>query len=245
MEEGDEARSGRPLRSPPAALPAAAAALMKAAALSSGGGSGGGGSGREDCWSEGATAALVEAWGERFLELGRGNLRQHHWQEVADVVSARDDYAKPPKSQAQCKNRVDTLKKKYKLEKARRASSWPLFPRLHHLLSSPSSSPARPGPAPSAFPRAPPFPVAPRSFHHFRKKKAWREEGDRGLAELTRAIRAFGEVYERVERSKITQAVEMERQRMGFAKELELQRMQFYVKTQLELTRLKRDGSSD
>ncbi|KAL0414945.1 UNVERIFIED_CONTAM: Trihelix transcription factor ASIL2 [Sesamum latifolium] len=29
----------------------------------------GSGGGREDCWSEGATAVLIDAWGERYLEL--------------------------------------------------------------------------------------------------------------------------------------------------------------------------------
>ncbi|MEI4856007.1 hypothetical protein, partial [Klebsiella pneumoniae] len=42
---------------------------------------GGNGGGREDCWSEGATAVLIDAWGERYLELSRGNLKQKHWKE--------------------------------------------------------------------------------------------------------------------------------------------------------------------
>ncbi|KAL6662163.1 hypothetical protein ACP70R_000022 [Stipagrostis hirtigluma subsp. patula] len=37
---------------------------------------GGGGGGREDAWSEGAISALIDAWGERFVVLGRGILRQ-------------------------------------------------------------------------------------------------------------------------------------------------------------------------
>ena len=34
--------------------------------------------GREDCWSEGATSVLIEAWGERYLKLSRGNLKHKH-----------------------------------------------------------------------------------------------------------------------------------------------------------------------
>ncbi|KAK4591447.1 hypothetical protein RGQ29_021590, partial [Quercus rubra] len=103
------------------------------------GGSGGGGGGREDCWSEGATAVLIEAWGERYLQLSRGNLKQKHWKEVADIVSSREDYRKTPKTDIQCKNRIDTVKKKYKLEKARIASGggpskWPFFEKLDHLI---------------------------------------------------------------------------------------------------------------
>ncbi|KAJ0771257.1 putative transcription factor Trihelix family [Helianthus annuus] len=104
-----------------------------------GGGGTGGGGGREDCWSEGATAVLIDAWGERYLELSRGNLKQKHWKEVADIVSSREDYLKTPKTDIQCKNRIDTVKKKYKLEKAKIAtgggpSSWRFYDRLDQLI---------------------------------------------------------------------------------------------------------------
>ncbi|GKA84732.1 trihelix transcription factor ASIL2 [Tanacetum coccineum] len=106
---------------------------------SSGGGSGGGGGGREDCWSEGATGVLIDAWGERYLELSRGNLKQKHWKEVADIVSSRTDFMKVPKTDIQCKNRIDTVKKKYKLEKAKIAagggpSTWRFYDRLEELI---------------------------------------------------------------------------------------------------------------
>ncbi|PVH35375.1 hypothetical protein PAHAL_7G165200 [Panicum hallii] len=96
---------------------------------------GGGGGGREDAWSEGATSALIDAWGERFVALGRGSLRHPQWQEVADAVSSRDGYSKAPKSDVQCKNRIDTLKKKYKIERAKPVSSWQFFDRLDFLLA--------------------------------------------------------------------------------------------------------------
>ncbi|KAL6634130.1 hypothetical protein ACP70R_026801 [Stipagrostis hirtigluma subsp. patula] len=108
----------------------------------------GGGGGREDAWSDGATSALIDAWGERFVALGRGSLRHPQWQEVAEVVSSRDGYSKAPKSDVQCKNRIDTLKKKYKIEKAKHDSSWPYFNRLDdllapvHKLGAPNSSSA-------------------------------------------------------------------------------------------------------
>ncbi|KAB2079122.1 hypothetical protein ES319_A06G209700v1 [Gossypium barbadense] len=97
------------------------------------------GGGREDCWSEGATEVLIDAWGERYLELSRGNLKQKHWKEVADIVSSREDYTKTPKTDIQCKNRIDTVKKKYKLEKAKVAagggpSKWVFFEKLDQLI---------------------------------------------------------------------------------------------------------------
>lgn len=97
--------------------------------------------GREDCWSESATGVLIEAWGERYLELSRGNLKQKHWKEVADIVSSREDYGKTPKTDIQCKNRIDTVKKKYKLEKSKMVagggpSKWPFFDKLDHLIGA-------------------------------------------------------------------------------------------------------------
>lgn len=95
---------------------------------------------REDCWSEEATRTLIEAWGAQFLQLNRGNLRQKHWQEVADAVNAAHA-AKLRRTHVQCKNRIDTTKKKYKIEKSkvvqsngRHVPSWPHFESLDALI---------------------------------------------------------------------------------------------------------------
>ncbi|CAL0308981.1 unnamed protein product [Lupinus luteus] len=114
---------------------------------------------REDCWTEEASSTLVDAWGRRYVELNRGNLRQKDWQDVADAVNALHAHSKKThRTDVQCKNRIDTIKKKYKIEKARVASSngvvsssWPFFERLDSLIgpnfvakisnSSPSPSP--------------------------------------------------------------------------------------------------------
>lgn len=134
---------------------------------------------REDCWSEEATETLVQAWGDRYLELNRGNLRQKDWQDVAAAVNARHGHSKKSRrTDIQCKNRVDTVKKKYKIEKGRVVESggayvspWPLFARLDSLTGDsmkkielperkgPSSSPSL---APSLALTAP-VPVGPRS----------------------------------------------------------------------------------
>ncbi|CAL9041652.1 trihelix transcription factor ENAP2-like [Musa acuminata AAA Group] len=265
------------------------------------GGGGGGGGGREDCWSEGATSTLIDAWGERFLELSRGNLKQKHWQEVADAVTSRDGYTKTPKTDVQCKNRIDTLKKKYKIEKSKisasdssTTSSWPFFHRLDLLLGPnhkptgalppsstkiPAGIPVRPParltqlipqrhrsshPALNKARSLPPsvssksadssadssdgFPPPPPKEANGKRQRQEPEEGEgeeeeegraAGLRELTRAILRFGEVYERVESSKLRQAMEMEKQRMEFTRELELQRLEFFMKTQMELSQLK------
>ncbi|WOL19827.1 hypothetical protein Cni_G28629 [Canna indica] len=275
------------------ALPVALPLHQARPSTAAGGGGGGGGGGREDCWSEGATSTLIDAWGERYLELSRGNLKQKHWQEVADAVTSRDAYTKAPKTDVQCKNRIDTLKKKYKAEKSKisnsgsaSASAWPFFQRLD-LLLGPSHNPGTAAPPPggkipSGIPIRPPsrrpqvvpqrhrsnhpplkkakssppsassksadssadssdgFPP-PRAANGKRQPQGVEDEEGRTveLQELTRAILRFAEVYERVESSKLRQAMEMEKQRMEFTKELELQRMEFLMKTQMELSQLK------
>ncbi|KAL5220291.1 hypothetical protein ABZP36_025004 [Zizania latifolia] len=93
---------------------------------------------REDCWSEGETAELVDAWGSRYLDLNRGSLRQPQWREVAEAVNSRPGASarrRPPRTDIQCKNRVDTLKKKYKAERVKEApSTWPFFRQLDLLV---------------------------------------------------------------------------------------------------------------
>ncbi|XP_051135601.1 trihelix transcription factor ENAP2-like [Andrographis paniculata] len=121
---------------------------------------------REDCWTEEATSTLVDVWGRRYLELNRGNLRQKDWQDVADAVNARHGHTKKTRrTDVQCKNRIDTLKKKYKVEMTKIAesngtltSSWPFFSRLEILIGSnftkhpskhpPSASPVQSSPSP-------------------------------------------------------------------------------------------------
>ncbi|CAL0303845.1 unnamed protein product [Lupinus luteus] len=105
--------------------------------------------GREDCWTEDSTFTLIDSWGDHYLHLNRGSLRQNHWQEVADavnhchLVTAGDGHIKKKarRTHVQCKNRIDTLKKKYKIEKARVSdfaggyeSHWPFFSRLDALI---------------------------------------------------------------------------------------------------------------
>lgn len=121
---------------------------------------------REDCWSEEATSTLIDAWGRRYMELNRGNLRQKDWQEVADSVNALHGHTKKThRTDVQCKNRIDTIKKKYKVEKARvsssngaLSSSWLFFDRLDVLIGSnvkkpsPSLSPSPPVAVPLPLP---------------------------------------------------------------------------------------------
>ncbi|XP_073118497.1 trihelix transcription factor ENAP2-like isoform X2 [Henckelia pumila] len=97
---------------------------------------------REDCWSEDATQTLIDAWGARYVELNRKNLHRKDWQEVADAVNAiHATSLKLRRTDVQCKNRIDTVKKKYKIEKpkvvqsnGRYSSTWPHFRSVDALI---------------------------------------------------------------------------------------------------------------
>ncbi|KAI4371347.1 hypothetical protein MLD38_019594 [Melastoma candidum] len=91
-------------------------------------------------WSDTAIACLLEAYTEKYAALNRGNLRGRDWEEVAAIVSER--CGKPTKSVEQCKNKVDNLKKRFKLERHRMssgvvsASHWPWYKKLEEIVGN-------------------------------------------------------------------------------------------------------------
>lgn len=277
MEDGDRTHNvvghhhhpeGLTLGLPASNLPAALAATC------------GGGGSREDCWSEGATNTLIDSWGERYLNLNRGNLKQKHWREVSDAVNARSGGHKLRKTDVQCKNRLDTLKKKYKLEKARISTSaltgpskWSFYAKLDNLIG-PSRSKhlalkhfhphphlqLQPQPQPLPPPLPPPLPSKrpdggfnslssgsldateslPSDGPNEKGKRARRSSSssESPMRELAQAIMKFGEVYERIEKEKQQQMMELEKHRMEFTRDLEVQRMQLFMQTQIEVAKM-------
>ena len=95
-------------------------------------------------WSDGAISCLLDAYTEKYLQLNRGNLRGSDWEEVASMVSERSDGQKPAKTVDQCKNKVDSLKKRYKTEKTRgmvaangaTLSYWPWFKKVDQIVGA-------------------------------------------------------------------------------------------------------------
>ncbi|XP_022721409.1 trihelix transcription factor ASIL1-like isoform X2 [Durio zibethinus] len=91
-------------------------------------------------WTEHETFVLLDAWGDQFLQCGRKSLRSEEWQEVAEKVS---EVSKIERTDTQCRNRLDTLKKKYKKEKVMlaetgaTASNWVYFKKMDMLMSTP------------------------------------------------------------------------------------------------------------
>ncbi|XVE68347.1 hypothetical protein DITRI_Ditri09bG0060800 [Diplodiscus trichospermus] len=127
------------------------------------GGASGGGNGNDrlkrDEWSEGAVSSLLEAYENKWVLRNRAKLKGHDWEDVARYVSARASCTKSPKTQTQCKNKIESMKKRYRSESATaEGSSWPLYQRLDLLLRGSAPPPPAPPPQlhPSAVPQAPP-----------------------------------------------------------------------------------------
>ncbi|KAJ4885817.1 sequence-specific DNA binding transcription factor [Raphanus sativus] len=219
--------------------------------------------GREDWWSEDATATLIEAWGDRYVNLSRGNLRQNDWREVADAVNSihGGGGGGRPKTDVQCKNRIDTLKKKYKTEKAKPCpSSWCFFERLDFLIGPVAAKKCTGVVRPAVVKNPTGSKSSGSSLDDEDEEEEDDEVGDWGFVvrkhrrvedvypsggegsssrELARAILKLGEVYERIEGAKQRMMVELEKQRMEAAKELELQRMNMLMDMQMEIERSK------
>ncbi|KAL9421714.1 hypothetical protein AB3S75_034062 [Citrus x aurantiifolia] len=223
------------------------------------------GGGREDCWSEGATGTLIEAWGDRYVRLNRGHLRQKDWKEVAESVNSRENGVKPKKTDIQCKNRIDTLKKKYKIEKAKPPpSKWPFYYRLDSLIGNDAVSSKKPANITLRVKSKPRTSFVGRSVStendnlssdgeadddgdddEIVVKKVHRMEDvdlSDGAAcrELARAILKFGEIYERIESAKQKQMMELEKERLEFIKDVECERMNMFMGAQLEIQKSKR-----
>ncbi|KAL4583904.1 hypothetical protein LXL04_008489 [Taraxacum kok-saghyz] len=221
-------------------------------------------------WSEHETFVLLDAWGERFFQCGRKSLRSEEWQEVADRVSQE---SKIERTDSQCRNRLDTLKKKYKKEKASLTGSrivntkWVYFKKIDMLLSGENVS------------------LNPSSVHlnlangvddmrdsdsqenddddsdllPLPPKKLKSKEGGGGgggggggsFRLLAESINKFSEIYEKIENAKIQQMIELEKMRMEFQKDLEMQKRKILDKAQAEITKVREgdyeenDGSAE
>ncbi|XP_028780417.1 uncharacterized protein LOC114736718 [Neltuma alba] len=100
-------------------------------------------------WSDTAIECLLDAYAEKLNQLNRGNLRGRDWEDVARAVSERcsvgggvDGKSKSYKSVEQCKNKIDNLKKRYKVELQRissggiSSSNWHWFKKIEAIVGS-------------------------------------------------------------------------------------------------------------
>ncbi|KDP45038.1 hypothetical protein JCGZ_01538 [Jatropha curcas] len=103
-------------------------------------------------WSDTAISCLLDAYTEKYNQLNRGNLRGRDWEEVAEAVSERGG-GNNKKSVEQCKNKIDNLKKRYKVELQRinnsaggfgsgGSSSWHWFKQIEAIMGNSSNAKA-------------------------------------------------------------------------------------------------------
>eukprot|EP00897_Mesotaenium_endlicherianum_P005113 jgi/Mesen1/462/ME000101S10693 len=90
-------------------------------------------------WSEEATDAVLDIWGEKHLAINRGKLKKHEWDEVAEKVTSRLGAGKHTKTWLQCKNKIDSIKKKYKIVRNQKHTGilkkdWRLYEKVDALL---------------------------------------------------------------------------------------------------------------
>ncbi|CAL0322033.1 unnamed protein product [Lupinus luteus] len=210
-------------------------------------------------WTEHETFALLAVWGDRFLQHGRKSLRSEEWQDVAEKVSR---VSTVERTDSQCRNRLDTLKKKYKKEKIKfpemdgGTSNWVYFKRMDKLMSSPpqvdsscgldsgldemrdgsgnteSTEEASDGP-------------------HAKKRRRGRGNGEASSFRLLAdSLHRFSNIYEKIENDRRQQMAELEKMRVDIQKELETQRRKILEQLQSEISKLEQtdeenDGSSE
>lgn len=96
-------------------------------------------------WSDGETSVLISAWGPTQQRRRGGRLDLKDWRAVASAVNAHGAAAgrRYNRTRAQCQNRVQSLKRRYKREllSAPPPPAWRHFPRLRAFLADPDGPP--------------------------------------------------------------------------------------------------------
>ncbi|KAL5698167.1 hypothetical protein ACHQM5_029240 [Ranunculus cassubicifolius] len=225
-------------------------------------------------WNEHATFALLDAWGDRFLQLGRKSLHSDEWHEVAKQVSQT---CKMVRTDTQCRNRLDTLKKKYKKEKIMMAetgetsSKWVYFKKMDMLLTSSTSR--QPGLS-CGLDSGEYVYMNPKSYLNSngldemrdtpgnsessegndddsdglppkRTRSVEASNGKSSFRLLAESIQKFGEIYEKIENSKRQQMVELEKMRMEFHRDLELQKRQIMERAHAEIAKIRQGDDEE
>lgn len=211
-------------------------------------------------WTEHEAFVLLEIWGERFLQLGRKSLRSEDWVEVSEKVT---EALKVEKTEAQCRQMMDVLKRKYKKEKVKveqmgvNDSKWVFFKKMDMLMDMRKESGGLACGIDSGeyvFMDTNVYLDRSNGFDEMRdspsESEVEEEEDDSNegslasLKMLADSVNKFGDIYEKIEISKREQMMELEKMRMDFQKELELQKKQILERAQVEIEKI-REGDDD
>lgn len=202
-------------------------------------------------WTDEATEVVLEIWGAKHLELDRGKLRKQDWDWVADQLTRRVGTSAGTKTWLQCKNKIDSIKKKYKIVHHQRINGtakkrWRLFDKVHLLLNTEVEAKTDDSDEGDEVEgddiEAPilhvPQPVsqgqtAAGAVNSLLMKNNKRKRNN-PTKELAAVIKEFATCYEKVELSRQERWAEIEQQKLAFWRDIEVQRMH----VQLEIAKL-------
>lgn len=100
---------------------------------------------RRDEWSEGGVLCLLDFYESKWVLRNRAKLKGSDWEDIAREVSVRCSGTKALKTPSQCKNKIESMKKRYRAESAlahlpNSCSSWQFYARMDNLLKGTTSS---------------------------------------------------------------------------------------------------------
>lgn len=218
---------------------------------------------RRENWSEEESFALLEVWGERYMELGRRSLRAEDWVEVSEKVV---DRSRRERTEGECRNQLDLLKNRYKKERAKGESKWAFFKKMDALLSTRTRGFCGLGcgldSGEYVFMNPRVYLDRSNVLDEMRDSPAESDEDngdedddeedlgdeeDNGVSArvLADSIHKFGEIYEKIEESKRKQMVELETMRQDFQRELELQKKQIVDRAEAEIAKIREMDEDD
>ncbi|XP_055810534.1 trihelix transcription factor ENAP1 [Solanum dulcamara] len=224
--------------------------------------------GSKEMWSEEESFVLLEVWGERYLELGRRSLRAEDWGEVAEKVT---EMIGVEKSEVECRNQLDVLKKKYKKEITKMEkngggfhSKWAFFKKMDMLMNLRMKGHCGLGCGLDSGeyvfmdPRmyldrsnvldemrdSPAGSDADDDEEEEQGSGGWQGD-DESAKLLADSIQRFGQIYEKIENSKRKQMMELEKMRRDFQRELEVQKKQIVERAQVEIAKIRDNGEND
>eukprot|EP01018_Ginkgo_biloba_P024984 Gb_10470 [translate_table: standard] len=92
-------------------------------------------------WHPGTVACLLNSYGDKCANI-KGYLKIKDWEEIVRNVNAQCEGSKTPKTMKQCRDKVENLKRRYKLEKRRADTrglssvNWSFFDKLDEIMGS-------------------------------------------------------------------------------------------------------------
>jgi hypothetical protein len=111
-------------------------------------------------WSQSGEAHLIKIWGDEYIRIGKGNLGKHNWEAVCNELNKKLGGKEGMLSMKHCRQKIDSLKKRYKDELGKKSSTgsvnttWIHFDSMASFLAGSSKMTGIPGSCDSSAPAA-------------------------------------------------------------------------------------------